>query len=81
MAKRKVQKKTSEKNSCEANGYCCCKWFSVKISAMAFLLLLLVIWDWLRVKLLNLHWGWYLGIMLVFGAIAIGNKECWCHKK
>ncbi len=80
MAKRRVAKKVAEEENCDMNGHCYCKIFSLKIAVIAFTLFLITVWPWLNGVLLSLHWGWYLGIMIVFGAGAC-MKNCWCCKK
>lgn len=56
-------------------GYGC-----VKLASMAFILFLVTVWmnpvgQWL----IRVHWGWYLGIFVIFSAIAMA-KMCKCKK-
>ncbi len=81
MAKRKVQKKASEK-SCETHG-CHCRNGMIRIGAMAFILFLVTVWpavgNWL---IRAVPWWVYMIIWIVFCGAAMGMKDkCWCCKK
>jgi hypothetical protein len=81
MAKRKTQRKVSDKDSCEYSG-CHCRNILIRIGAMAFILLLMTIWSGLRVFLMNVPWWVYLIIWVLFCGAAMGMRnKCWCCKK
>ncbi len=80
MAKKKAKKKPVESIKCATGNGDCCNLFCMKVAVIAFTLFILTVWPIVRVKLLNIHWGWYLGIMIIFGAIAM-RKNCVCSKK
>lgn len=72
MAKRKkVKKRVSKKVSKK----CCCNmnWACV-LSSMAFILFLITVWGGAMDLVHKIHWGWFLGAMIVFGAI--GWRKC-----
>jgi hypothetical protein len=82
MAKRK---KSMKKVSAPAmrNKSCCCTYMGrgygmVKLSAMAFILFLITVWPWAMDLVHSIHWGWFLGATIVFGAIAMGKM---CRKR
>lgn len=79
MAKRRKAHKAMNKEVCEANSCRCYNVFA-KLSSMAFILFLVLVWPTVGEALLSVHWGWYLGIFVVLGAAAMINK-CWCWKK
>jgi len=47
----------------------------VKIASMAFILFLIQVWPWLNRVLLGVHWGIYLGIVILV-MIFLGSKSC-----
>lgn len=74
VKKRSVRssvKKVDSKRSCK------CSWngFLTKIGSMAFILFLIKVWPWLNEVLLNVHWGIYLGIVVLI-MIILGTKMC-----
>lgn len=82
MAKRKksVKKSSMKKdmmmdNSC---GMCVCKckigW--MKLSAMAFILFIITVWPTVGNWLVGVHWGWYLGILVISWAFAWKHNCC-----
>lgn len=80
MVKKKTKKKVVDVKSCGISDGFSCNIFCIKIAVIAFTLFILTVWPIVRVRLLNIHWGWYLGIMIVFGAIAM-KRSCFCSKK
>mgnify|MGYP006957795128 CR=1 FL=1 len=76
MAKKRSVKKEKAGESCE--GHCHCRWISMKLAIIAFLLFLLTIWPWLNRVLLGLHWGIYLGIIII---VLIFPMFCPCRRK
>lgn len=80
MAKKKTKKKVVESKFCGVSDGCSCNIFCIKMAVIAFTLFILTVWPVVRIRLLNIHWGWYLGIMIVFGAIAM-KRSCFCYKK
>jgi hypothetical protein len=76
MAKKKSEKKMEKGESCEE--HCCCRWVSMKLAIIAFLLFLLTVWGGLRVMLLNVHWGIYLAITIL---VLIFPMFCPCRRK
>lgn len=78
MAKKRSEKKVVEKECCGMYEQHGCKIFLVKIAAMAFLLFLMTVWGGLRTALLSVHWGIYLGIVILL--MIVGAARC-CKKK
>lgn len=76
-----VKKRSSAKpKSCMFNVDCHCKIFLLKIAVIATVLFLMRIWPRLTISLLKVHWGWYLGI-IILTTILLLPKTCWCGKK
>jgi hypothetical protein len=71
MAKKRSANKEVKEECCSMYGNHGCKIFLVKIAAMAFLLFLMTIWSSLSTALLSVHWGIYLGIVIVLIIIAM----------
>jgi hypothetical protein len=80
MVKRKQEKKGDNKESCDMNGHCTCKWFSLKVAVIAFTLFIVTVWPAVGNWLVGVPWWIYLIIFIVFGAVAM-VKGCWCCKK
>ena len=81
MVKKRGTKKVVEEEGekcCSMYGHHGCKVFLVKIASMAFLLFLMTVWGGLRTALLSVHWGIYLGIVLLL--IIVAMTRC-CKKK
>jgi len=78
MAKKRSEKKVVKEECCSMYGNHGCKIFLVKIAAMAFLLFLITVWPWLNEVLLSVHWGIYLGIVILLMIVAMAG--C-CKKK
>jgi hypothetical protein len=76
MAKKRSEKKMEKGESCEE--HCCCRWVSMKLAIIAFMLFLLTVWGGLRVMLLNVHWGIYLAITIL---VLIFPMFCPCRRK
>jgi hypothetical protein len=84
MVKRRGKKNSKKPMMMEMNkSYdvtkCGCNMVFGKLSAMAFILFLVIVWPVIGNALLSLHWGWYLGITIVLGALATAG--CGCRKK
>lgn len=87
MAKRKSVKKSMPKKSmnmdsnmsCNYGGYFGKGYGCVKLASMAFILFLVTVWPAVGNWLTGVHWGWYLGIFVLFSAIAMA-KMCKCTK-
>lgn len=80
MVKRRKAHKAMKEEACCSTDSCGCHSFSGKLSAMAFILFLVLVWPTVGNALLSVHWGWYLGITVVLGTLAMA-KSCWCRKK
>ena len=79
--KKSVKKKPVKKNVC-GDSKCHCNIGLLKLSSMAFILFLVIVWPRVGSALLRPHWGWYLGIFVVLGLGALStHKNCMCHKK
>ena len=78
MAKRRSSKKVVEEVDMHAHCSCSCHHVSMKLAIIAFVLFLMTAWGSLRVALLNVHWGWYLGIMIL---VLIFPLLCPCRRK
>jgi hypothetical protein len=77
MAKKKSEKKMKEGEHCEE--HCNCKWISMKLAIIAFLLFLLTVWPGLSGVLLKHNlWGIYLAIFIL--AIIL-PMFCRCRRK
>ena len=80
MAKRKRGMKkemmNSEMHMHHHHSYWSYAW--VKLSAMAFILFLITVWPAAMTLVHSIHWGWFLGATIIFGAIAM--KNCCGHK-
>ena len=76
MAKKRSEKKMKEGEHCEGN--CHCRWISMKLAIIAFVLFLLTVWGGLRVMLLNVHWGIYLAITIL---VLLFPMFCPCRRK
>jgi hypothetical protein len=48
----------------------------VKLSSMAFILFLITVWPSAMNLFLGIHWGWYLGAWIIFGALACKKMCC-----
>ena len=81
MAKKRSTKKAVKEECCNMKGYHGCKVFLIKIASMAFLLFLMTVWPGLRMALLSVHWGVYLGIVIVLIIIHVSTRCCCCKKK
>ena len=79
MAKRKKVGEVKEERY-EKNDNCTCRWFSMKVAAMAFILFLVTVWPAVGNWLVGVPWWVYLIIFVVFGGAGMG-KNCWCKKK
>ena len=79
----KVSPMMKKEMSCDCNTYMGKGYSCVKIASMAFILFLVTVWknpvgNWL----VNVHWGWYLGIFIVFSVIAMARMcKNWKCKK
>ncbi len=83
MVKRRrhaKKKMMNEEESCDMNHGCYCGMFFTKLAAMAFILFLVTVWPKFGSALLSVHWGWYLGAMIVFGGIGM-SRYCCCKGK
>jgi hypothetical protein len=78
MAKKRSGKGTSKEECCTMYGHHGCKVFLVKLASMAFILFLMTVWDDLGDTLMSVHWGWYLGIVLLLMIFAMVK---YCRKK
>jgi hypothetical protein len=77
MAKKKSEKKMEKGESCEE--HCCCRWVSMKLAIIAFMLFLLTVWPWLNGVLLKHNlWGIYLAITIL---VLIFPMFCPCRRK
>jgi hypothetical protein len=83
MPRKKVAKKAPEKEVCESNNDCTCRWGMLKISVIAFTLFIVTVWPAVGNWLVNrVPWWVYLIIFVVFGAASMGMKnKCWCCRK
>jgi len=74
-----MAKKRSVRSSVKKESSVVCKhnWniFLMKIGSMAFILFLIKVWPWLNDVLLGIHWGIYLGIVILI-MIVLGTKMC-----
>jgi hypothetical protein len=81
MVKRKKRGKVSvkpvTKDICNMDNYKCSLMFG-KLSAMAFILFLITVWPAIMDLVHNLHWGWFLGAMIIFCILSM--KESCCKK-
>jgi len=76
--KKSVKKKSAKKDSknvCEPNSMYHYNIGFIKLSSMAFILFLVLVWTKLGTALLSLHWGWYLGIFVLLGAAGASNYK------
>ncbi|MEK6833597.1 MAG: hypothetical protein AABY32_06140 [Nanoarchaeota archaeon] len=71
MAKKRSVKKKVEEESCNMYENHGSKIFLIKIASMAFILFLLTVWPWLNGVLLGVHWGIYLGIVILLMIVAM----------
>jgi len=78
--RRAMKKDVNAEENYDRHGKCNCKYFLVKITAMAFILFLVTVWPVVGNWLLGVPWWVYLIITVVFGAGAC-MKNCWCCKK
>lgn len=79
MAKKKKVSKVLEKNVCDSNGYCAHRVVGIKFAAMAFILFLITVWPALMDLVHRIHWGWFLGAMVLFG-VGAANRNCCSNK-
>jgi hypothetical protein len=77
MAKKSVKKEVKGEECCSVHGHHCGYVFLLKIAAMAFILFLITVWPWLNRVLLSVHWGIYLGIVILLMIVAMTR----CCKK
>ncbi len=47
----------------------------IKLSSMAFILFLITVWPGLHDLVMRVHWGWYLGVMVLL-AIKPMSRVC-----
>lgn len=80
---KKTEEKLSRKDSCNNEKCRCeCNIGLVKFSSMAFILFLITVWPAAGESLMKVHWGWYLGLTIIFGiGAAKSMHHCWCKKK
>ncbi len=64
---KKVSKKVSKK-CCDMN-HSCWSLIFMKLSVIAFILFLITVWPGAMALVHNIHWGWFLGAMIVFCVI------------
>lgn len=82
MVKKKTDKETVKKSSGKVNKDCTCKYFFIKLSAMAFILFLVTVWPAVGNWLVGVPWWVYLIILVISCGLAAGVKDkCWCYKK
>jgi len=74
MAKKRSVRSLIKK---ESSVECKHSWniFLMKIGSMAFILFLIKVWPWLNDVLLGIHWGIYLGIVILI-MVALVSKNC-----
>jgi hypothetical protein len=77
MVKKRSEKSVEKEECCTMYGHHGCKVFLVKIASMAFILFLMTVWKGLGTALLSVHWGIYLGIVLLLIVVALLR----CSKK
>ena len=65
MPRKKSVKKGGNEASCGSYWDCKSSWVLMKIGIIACVLFLMTVWKGLGVTLLNVHWGIYLGIVLL----------------
>jgi hypothetical protein len=73
--KKKPASKVSKKDDCCPNGKHHRNVGCLKLSSMAFIMFLVTVWPKVGAALLSVHWGWYLGIFVLFGAGAMGTYK------
>lgn len=77
MAKKKVKKKVSrkivKKNECCSHGG---RMIFMKLSIISFVLFLITVWLGLMRLVHKIHWGWFLGAMIVFCLIGCRKRCC-----
>ena len=84
MAKKKGVKKSMAKKSvmmdssmsCNCDRYWGRGYGMVKLASMAFILFLITVWPAAMNLVHRIHWGWFLGATILFGAIAM-KRLCW----
>ena len=63
-----VKKKDSCKCSCgmKMRSYCNCDIGFIKLASIAFILFLITVWPAAMDFVQRVHWGWFLGAMILF---------------
>lgn len=85
MAKKKSVKKSSVKKTTDINAkmsedsscMCNCQIAWIKLTSIAFILFLITVWGGLMSLVQKIHWGWFLGATIIFGALAM-KRGCNC---
>lgn len=85
VKKKSVKRKMPKKQAMDSCMGCDCGYFGhgygmVKLASMAFILFLITVWPWAMQLVHQVHWGWFLGASIIFGAIAM-KRMCWYGKK
>jgi hypothetical protein len=85
MVKKKSKSSASKKAMMHSDMSCCDGYFGhghgmIKLTSMAFILFLITVWPWAMQLVHSIHWGWFLGATVIFGASAMG-KMCRHWKK
>ena len=79
MKKSSMMKKDMMMNKSCGTCMCNCKIVWTKLTAMAFILFLITVWPALMTLVHKIHWGWFLGATVIFGAFA-WKHNCCCKK-
>jgi hypothetical protein len=75
LSKNREQKKSMKMEACATDENYKCKIVCVKLAAMAFILFLIQVWPAAMDLVHRIHWGWFLGAMVLF-AMGACNKSC-----
>jgi len=51
----------------------------IKLGIVAAVLFLITVWPWLHTLVMSIHWGWYLGAVVIFALRPI-KRACLCCK-